>query len=171
MKELTPFSVIALYPWGEIKSEVSSRKLQSTSVDGVTMSSKLKKFVGGKLFGFVGLLLDVVMTGVVNSCWNFCNWKSNTTKRESMTRLCSKFILSCELWNCWSITDVGVGRHLCIMIVLIIIQRRGWNVRTQDGIVLFPFNLLFNFRFNCGETSWKTNKVFKNILEMKRILR
>ena len=74
MKELTSLSLIALYPWGEIKSKVStSRNLHSTSVDGVTILSNLKKFVVEKLFGFVGVLLDVMMTGLVNSCRKFCN--------------------------------------------------------------------------------------------------
>ena len=56
------------------------------------------------------------------------------------------------------------------MIVLRIVQRRGWEVRTQDWMVLFPFNFLLNFRFNFGEPSWKSNKVSQNIQEMKRNL-
>ena len=66
--------MIAFYPWGEIISKISApRKLQSTSIDGVTISSKLKKFVGRKLCVSVGVLLDVTMTDLVNSCRNFCN--------------------------------------------------------------------------------------------------
>ena len=56
------------------------------------------------------------------------------------------------------------------MIVLNIIQEWGYHVRTQDGIVLFPFNFRYSFRFNFGELILKSNKVSQNILERKMTL-
>ena len=82
MKELTLPPVIELYSWEEIKSVVSvSGNQQSTSVDGITISSKLKKYVCGKVVGFVGVLLDIVITGSVHSFRNFCNWKIEQNQR------------------------------------------------------------------------------------------
>ena len=84
MKELTPPPVIALYPWGEIKYDILEHgKLQSTSVDRVTISSKLKKSVCGKSLNFVGVLLGIMIIDLVNSCRKFVI-KNRTKPKEKV---------------------------------------------------------------------------------------